>query len=138
MAWGDPGWHELTAAAHRAVTKARARGALVPQPCEVCGSTKRIDAHHEDYAKPLDVRWLCHRHHAQRHRAMLIEAVAHISTPPWSEIERAAAAIGVRPATFAKWRVARRIDPVRYKQLAHELDVPYLVLRPEALARQAA
>jgi hypothetical protein len=35
--------------------------------CEVCGKPN-ADAHHEDYAKPLDIRWLCRQHHAEEHR----------------------------------------------------------------------
>ena len=27
-----------------------------------------IDAHHEDYGRPLAVRWLCPAHHAEIHR----------------------------------------------------------------------
>lgn len=42
-------------------------GALVRQPCEVCGNPK-VDAHHVDYSRPLDVRWLCRRHHADAHK----------------------------------------------------------------------
>lgn len=37
-------------------------GILVCRPCEVCGKTK-VEAHHDDYDKPLDVRWLCKDHH---------------------------------------------------------------------------
>jgi hypothetical protein len=48
---------------HRAIRA----GTLVPRPCEVCGSPK-AQAHHDDYSKPLDVRWLCHLHHMERHR----------------------------------------------------------------------
>ena len=40
-------------------------GVLVKLPCEVCGAGAQ--AHHEDYLKPLDVRWLCPVHHRQRH-----------------------------------------------------------------------
>ena len=40
---------------------------LIKQPCEVCNSTKNIHAHHEDYAKPLDVIWLCRTHHDDLH-----------------------------------------------------------------------
>jgi hypothetical protein len=49
--------------AHSTVTVAKKKGTLIEQPCEVCGSKVRVEAHHEDYSKPLDVRWLCNRHH---------------------------------------------------------------------------
>lgn len=53
--------------AHHAVEEAVKRGRLHRQPCAVCGSTDRIHAHHDDYAKPLDVQWLCVVHHRQHH-----------------------------------------------------------------------
>jgi ribosomal protein S27AE len=55
---------------HDVVYQAIRRGELVRQPCEVCGATK-VHAHHDDYSKPLDVRWLCSRHHRLHHGAML-------------------------------------------------------------------
>lgn len=39
---------------------------LVRRPCEVCGAL-RSEAHHVDYDKPLDVRWLCRLHHDWLH-----------------------------------------------------------------------
>ncbi len=53
-------------AARRIAGKALRDGTLVRQPCEVCGEPAS-HGHHEDYAKPLEVRWLCARHHGQRH-----------------------------------------------------------------------
>lgn len=41
-------------------------GDVTPQPCARCGASP-AHAHHEDYAKPLEVMWLCHIHHAERH-----------------------------------------------------------------------
>ena len=42
-------------------------GNMSKKPCEVCGSTEWIHGHHDDYSKPLDVRWLCPVHHAEVH-----------------------------------------------------------------------
>ena len=54
--------------ARRATRHAIEMGRLVRQPCEVCGTAK-TEAHHDDYARPFDVRWLCRLHHAQHHLA---------------------------------------------------------------------
>jgi hypothetical protein len=45
-----------------------------PTVCEGCGAEKRLHGHHEDYGKPLEVRWLCGMCHKARHREMLEEA----------------------------------------------------------------
>lgn len=41
-------------------------GKLFSEPCEICGTEKTV-AHHDNYAKPLNVRWLCQAHHKQWH-----------------------------------------------------------------------
>jgi hypothetical protein len=56
------------AAAHKAVAYAKRMGRLVPAPCEVCASTA-VQAHHDDYSKHLEVRWLCRRCHRDWHKA---------------------------------------------------------------------
>jgi ribosomal protein S27AE len=43
------------------------RGQIDREPCEVCES-EEAQMHHEDYSKPLDVRWLCRRCHLAEHR----------------------------------------------------------------------
>lgn len=63
-AWRDR--NKRKRAAHVAVGNAVRDGKLVPQPCEECGMTAQ--AHHDDYSKPLDVRWLCPTHHSQWHK----------------------------------------------------------------------
>lgn len=38
-----------------------------PDSCSCCGSTFSIVAHHDDYLKPLDIRWLCQLCHKRWH-----------------------------------------------------------------------
>lgn len=50
------------------VNRRIASGKLKREPCEVCGAIQ-VEAHHDDYSKPLEVRWLCHTHHREHHKA---------------------------------------------------------------------
>jgi hypothetical protein len=50
-----------------AVNNAVRDGRLTKGACEVCGATDS-HGHHDDYSKPLEVRWLCAKHHAEEHR----------------------------------------------------------------------
>ena len=52
--------------ANIAVHNAIARGKLFKKPCEVCGK-ERVEAHHPDYSKRLEVIWLCRKHHVEAH-----------------------------------------------------------------------
>ena len=55
--------------ANKAVGRAVKRGELVrPSACQMCGRAGvRIVAHHIDYARPLDVTWLCTSCRARQH-----------------------------------------------------------------------
>lgn len=56
-------------AAHQAVRDALLSGLLTrPDSCEDDECGKRPDAHHDNYDKPLEVLWLCRRHHRLRHQ----------------------------------------------------------------------
>lgn len=54
--------------AHILVGNAVKSGKLIPKPCEKCG--KKAHAHHDDYSRPLKVRWFCHKHHRQHHKVL--------------------------------------------------------------------
>lgn len=53
--------------AHKAVENALKAGKLIRGKCE-CGCDRKPQAHHEDYSKPLEVRWLCQQSHKALHR----------------------------------------------------------------------
>jgi len=62
--------------AGKLVDTAILRGKLIPGACARCGCTppprrtrqrRNIQAHHEDYDKPLEVIWLCHPCHVAVH-----------------------------------------------------------------------
>lgn len=53
-------------AAHNKVAKSIMNGSLIKLPCQICGNEKS-NAHHEDYSKPLDIIWLCRKHHEEIH-----------------------------------------------------------------------
>jgi len=52
--------------ARNAVSNAIRDGRLTREPCNICGDPKS-QAHHHDYSKPFDVKWLCFRHHRETH-----------------------------------------------------------------------
>ena len=59
--------------AYGEMSKAKRRGELSPpDKCAGCGASRsqhgfRLQAHHADYSKPLDVRWLCPACHRAVH-----------------------------------------------------------------------
>lgn len=55
--------------AQHKVEKALRSGRLIrPLTCSACGKPGLIEAHHDDYSKPLDVVWLCTPCHAAYER----------------------------------------------------------------------
>lgn len=54
--------------ARKAVSKALSNGDLAKAKCcALCKEKKNLDAHHIDYGKPLDVKWLCRQCHGVVH-----------------------------------------------------------------------
>lgn len=44
------------------------RGKIIRGVCEVCKTSRKVEGHHDDYSKPLEVRWLCQKHHNEHHQ----------------------------------------------------------------------
>jgi hypothetical protein len=65
-ALGSGADEQIRHAARAAVQLALKDGSLSRQPCALCGRL-RTEAHHADYSKPLDIVWLCKKHHDIEH-----------------------------------------------------------------------
>jgi hypothetical protein len=63
--------------ARQTLNNAIAAGTVAkPDMCSDCRATGvRIHGHHADYAKPLEVEWLCQRCHGKVHRRPVVRAV---------------------------------------------------------------
>lgn len=56
-------------AARIMVRSAIKNGIIVKQPCFICGEIE-VQAHHEDYTKPLEIIFLCRNCHYKRHQVL--------------------------------------------------------------------
>lgn len=56
----DPLKHRVRNKVYKAVKS----GKLIKTSCIVCNNCK-VEAHHSDYSKPLQIEWLCRLHHKQ-------------------------------------------------------------------------
>jgi hypothetical protein len=62
----NPEERTIRALARSTTNHAIRDGKLVRKPCQICGNDK-TEAHHDDYSKPLEVKWFCFKHHRQYH-----------------------------------------------------------------------
>ena len=56
--------------ARRILNKMIKGGFIKHLPCQECGNIKSM-AHHPDYSKPIDVVWVCQKHHSEIHRTLI-------------------------------------------------------------------
>lgn len=45
-------------------------GKIARQKCETCGKPYAF-GHHDDYSKPLKIKWMCNFHHSEYHRNLI-------------------------------------------------------------------
>lgn len=64
------GIEKIKIKARKKIFKMAKKGRIKRGECEVCGEKERIHAHHPDYQKPLEIKWLCAKHHKEEHRKM--------------------------------------------------------------------
>lgn len=69
------------AKARDAVNNAIRDGRLRKEPCFHCGSKTKIEAHHRDYLKPLDVQWVCFKCHREREHGQTVTFGGRVSNP---------------------------------------------------------
>ena len=60
--------------ARQIVSNAVRDGRLTPERC-ACGSN-RVQAHHRDYSKPMDVEWVCFKCHRENEHGQVVTAEA--------------------------------------------------------------
>lgn len=64
----EKGLKDGTLLAIRKLHSEIAKGKITRKPCVMCGNEKSQAHHWRGYDFPLDVMWLCARHHGQQHR----------------------------------------------------------------------
>ena len=92
----------------------RQRGILVEQPCGVCGTMVYLEMHHFDYTRPVEVIWLCHKHHRSVHRGEIDWTTLPIHGPEYIFSKRGQR----RVAPSAMERVRRMTAADREEKLA--------------------
>lgn len=67
--------HPQAVAARRALNRAVAKGIIMPaEICQAYGCEEtRLDAHHANYSRPLEVAWFCRSHHRKLHAGFRFE-----------------------------------------------------------------
>lgn len=123
--------------AQNTVTYAIRTGRLVPHPCEACGDPK-AEAHHDDYAKPLAVRWLCRTHHLRAHGVAAVDPAAVVAAHGGGTktLRAVADAFGISEPRVHQILAAHGVTARRYAGLRPDMFGP--PPKPTSKKRRAA
>jgi hypothetical protein len=98
------------------------QGILIPKPCEWPCCTVATQAtlpHHNDYANPLDITWLCNAHHYKRHMQIFRERKANGDFKPNQST------IKLWPDGYDRFPAAFGVSQKTPKFMAHFPDICY-------------
>jgi hypothetical protein len=106
--------HPEKARAEKTIQWAIQSGKIKKYACAVCGTTEKVEAHHPDYSKPLEVVWLCREHHLQKHGKVYMnfpttEKIVEGRMYNFASIIRD---IGLSRTTLVRWRSSGRLVTV--------------------------
>lgn len=109
--------HPERTRARQIVARAIRTGKLVrPELCDRCKLPARLDAHHADYSKPLEVEWLCRDCHTTAAAekvatpAPLADRIVAVLTEEWMPAGEIAAVVGVHPVAVGRL-FAKQLEP---------------------------
>ncbi len=101
--------------AHQIVAKAVSERRLEREPCEICGDEPAL-AHHDNYADPLSVKWLCSSCHKLMHRALAGKPLAlraaigcQVTVEMKLAVEIAAATAGTSTSDWLRGAVSEKL-----------------------------
>lgn len=106
----------------RARSKARATISTDGATCEQCGSTERLERHHEDHSKPLEVQILCRKCHQKitpkpgrprRDDSYRVRVQTRITDATWSRLESAAASLKMSVSDVIRMLIETGLEDVR-------------------------
>lgn len=104
--------HATKKQARRMLRTAIKNGSVLRHPCETCGATAQ--AHHSNYDEPLNVRWLCPKHHMVLHLTQMprpageLNGQAFITAEQVRELRARYLAGRKSTARYARGRITQR------------------------------
>jgi len=107
-----------------AVNNALRKGTIAKGPCETCGK-EPAHGHHDDYLKPLEVRWLCRSCHTLWHKKNGHGANGDhktVTTEQRSAAYGLAGECGCAPRTATAWLLGDKVAPMAAYALERAAD----------------